>query len=175
MLGGVGDVLLGLGGGGPRGIEGKEPEKPDLERAFRPAGEESFPLHLLDVVVVERDPSGSGTSLSPSCTSSKDVVDIRRTVSNGDLSAAVALSLAVGWSAMSPLASPKVESRSIEFERGDWSARGMGLEKRGVWCDAVDSGRSVNDRIEADMWDVCDWGRDEVSGASSKLSYEVVE
>ena len=96
-LGGVGDVLIGRGGGGPHGIEGKGPENPDREVGFGAAGEGSFPILLLDVIVVDRDRdlSGCEPSFSPNCTSSSDVVDIRLAVSKGDFSMALVPSLAM--------------------------------------------------------------------------------
>ena len=118
-LGGVGDVFLGLGGGGPHGIEGKEPERPGREGGLGAAGEVSLPTILFDVIVVERDLSDSVTSLTPSCTSSNDVVDIRGAVGNGDLLIVAMPSFVIVLSIVPPSNSLEAKSGSMVLERGD--------------------------------------------------------
>lgn len=83
--------------------------------------------------MVDRDLSICEDSLSPSCTSSNDVVDIRLAMSDGDLSGPVVPSpsspaFRVGLS----FASPVVKSGSTAFDSGDWSARAAGFERREV-------------------------------------------
>ena len=64
-------------------------------------------------------------------------------------------------------------SRSTAFESGEDSSSWVTVfERREV--EAEDNGRSVNDRMEADLWDIEDSGRVEVSGASSKSSCKLV-
>lgn len=162
--GGVGDVLIGRGGGGPHGIEGNEPERPDREEDLGAAGDGSLPILLFDAIVVDRDLSGCELSFSPSCTSSSDVADIRLAVSSGDFSTMVVPSLSTLTPNIWLLLPPSdLVFKSIALESGDCSTCATVFEIREVWTETEDNGRSVNDRT--------DCGRDDVSGASWKFSY----
>lgn len=152
-------------GGGPQGTEGRDPDKPcERKGTFEGPGEAEA------VILVEADSSiivsfaelvtdpGAITllvlvdvipGLSPSCTSSKDEVEMRRAVSNGDF---VEGSSSLTAGSMSSPGGLGV----LNCRLAAWPAESCDSDARGVVTDEVEGARPpVKDRIDADECD-CD-------------------
>lgn len=140
-------------GGGPQGIDGRFPDRP-CDRIGSFGGEVAM-LFSVVAVAVESDRIELVSFVPSSCTLLREEAEIRCAVSKGDL---------VGVSSLSGIRASCLCT--------DVSSEDCTLDPRGVEGD--EGGRRlVREREDAD--DRWDWGRSELSCASSKLSPSLSE
>lgn len=121
FLGGAGVGVETVGfeaGGGPQGIDGRFPDKP-CDRTGSFGGEEAL-VFFVDAVAVESDCAELASLVPSSCTLSRELVDLRSALSNGDLVGVFSVSgLRFSCSCICVISEGcKLDTRGVEGDEG---------------------------------------------------------